>query len=291
MKLSSKIKLLSITFLFLLCQPSAIAYSEKEYLSTRDNLLNNIEHSVGKEKADAMFELARFILPFEPGVADSLIGEQFKLSQKLNYTSGIAGALYNRGLLLYFEDDLTSSLENFMNALKLYEEDGNHTEVGRTYQRLLVIFHFTGNMDRVNDYYPRIISAFEKGNNQLDLAVTYYFMGYHYNNYDIRPETAMQYLKKSIEICQKENAQPILLAGVYGSFALAHSRAKEFDAAIALLRLSNSYAEGNTDDERLTRVINYKDMGNYFMDSNQPDSARHYFLRSINERNYPTFSH
>jgi tetratricopeptide (TPR) repeat protein len=283
MKLSSKIELPSITMLFILCRLSAIAYSEMEYFRARDSLLNNIEHSIDKEKADAIFEFTRFILPFEPVIADSLINEQFILSRELSYNSGIAGAFQNRGMLLYFEDDLTGSLENLMSALKLYKDDGNHTEVGRTYQRLLVIFHFTGNMDKVNDYYPRIISAFEKENNLLELAVTYYWMGYHHNNYDIQPEKAKQYLLKSIDICKKEDVSSILLAGLYGSLALAYRQAKEIDTAIVLLRLSNSYLDGNSDDERLTRVINYKDMGIYFLQAGQADSARFYFLRSISK--------
>jgi tetratricopeptide (TPR) repeat protein len=278
-------KSFAISVLLLLVQLSAFAYSEEEYYMVRFNLMNKLELSTGRDKADVLFELTRFILPFEPIIADSLIHEQFKLSRELSYSSGTAGAFQNRGMLLYFEDDLLGSLENLMSALRLFEEDGNHTEIGRTYQRLLVLFHFTGNMDKVGAYYPRIISAFEKGNNQLDLAVSYYWMGYHHNNYDIRPEKAKQYLQKSIEICRKEEVSSILLAGLYGSLALAHKQAKDIDSAIILLRLSNSYAEGNTDDERLTRVVNYKDMGLDFLQAGKADSARFYFLRSINEAN------
>jgi tetratricopeptide (TPR) repeat protein len=270
---------------YFIVQLNAFAYSEEEYYSVRYNLMNKLELSTGSDKADALFELTRFVLPFEPVIADSLIHEQFKLSRELSYSSGTAGAFQNRGMLLYFEDDLLGSLENLMSALRLFKEDGNHTEIGRTYQRLLVLFHFTGNMDKVGAYYPRIISAFKKGNNQLDLAVSYYWMGYHHNNYDIRTEKAKQYLQKSIEICRKEEVSSILLAGLYGSLALAYKRANDVDSAIILLRLSNSYVEGNTDDERLTRVINYKDMGLDYLQAGQADSARFYFLRSISEAN------
>jgi tetratricopeptide (TPR) repeat protein len=276
-------KHLGFALVFLILQLNALAYSEKEYFTMRDSLMHKLEHSTGRNMADALFELARFILPFEPELADSLVGEQFKLSKKLNYASGTAAAFQNRGMLYYFEDDFTASIENFMEALRLFEEDENYTEIGRTYLRLLLVFHFTGNMDMVYDYYPRIISAFEKGNNQIDLAVIYYWMGYHHNNIDIRPETASLYLRKSLEICRKEKAGPVLVAGVYGSLALAHTRANQFDSAIVFLRTSNSYLLGDSDDEKLARLINYEDMGDNFFYSGQLDSARHYYISSINK--------
>jgi tetratricopeptide (TPR) repeat protein len=262
---------------------TAFSLSEEEYFRMRDSLQLRVDHSLGTERLDATTYLVRHIVMYEPETADSLIQEQFKIAEKLNYTNGKAGAYHNLGSLLFYKGDYTAAMNNWLEALNLFESLNNWHEAAQTYMRMVMVYHFTGNTDKIPVYYHRILDYFGKTNDRFFIASIYNWVGYHYNNFEVNPELAKYYLHKSIALAAEINMPSILWAGIYASLSLAYRIEGQYDSALVAMHKSFTYLEEDTDDNRLYRILGYKDLGFIYLMRQQMDSAIYYFERSIAE--------
>ena len=273
----------TLTFICILLSLPAFSLSEEEYFRIRDSLQQRVDHSRGTERLDAMTHLVRHIVMFEQETADSLIKEQFLMADKLNHINGKAGAYHSLGSLHFYKGDYSSAMNNWIEALNLYESVDNFDEAGLTYQRMIMVYHFTGNIDKVPMYYHRALDYFGRTNNRLQTALMYNWMGYHYNNYEVNPELSKYYLHKSIAVASEIDTPSILWAGMYASLSLSYRNGQQYDSALFAMSKAFTYLDGHSDDYRLYRIICYKDLGSIYLRKQQMDSAIYYFERSIAE--------
>ena len=272
-----------LIFLSVFLSLPAFSLSEEEYFHLRDSLQQRVDISRGTERLDAMTHLVRHIVMFEPETADSLIQEQFIMAEELNHINGKAGAYHNLGSLHFYKGDYSGAMNNWIEALNLYETVDNFDEAGLTYQRMIMVYHFTGNIDKVPIYYHRALDYFGRTNNRLQTALMYNWMGYHYNNFEVNPELAKYYLQKSMSVASEIDVPSILWAGMYASLSLSYRIDQQYDSALVAMHKSFTYLEEDSDDNRLYRILGYKDLGFIYLGKQQMDSAIYYFERSIAE--------
>nr|NQU92274.1 hypothetical protein [Bacteroidota bacterium] len=268
-------------FLILFLALNAVALSEQEYFHTRDSLQNILDHSAGIDRADAIFNLVRFVAYYEPGICDSLIAEEAALAEKYNDTNGLAGTHQNRGDLFYYSNNFSGALENYYNAARLFEEVGNYREAARSYLRVIIVFYFTGNKNKFVGYYQKIIDLYQKCGCSEDLAFFYYLLGFLYNHGDTQPLLAKQYLRKAIGIGEATQMPPIYLAGFNSSLSLACCNQQQYDSAIRYLYKSNSFLNDNSEDVMLHKAINVADLAKVYYLSGNNDSAMYYYKNGI----------
>jgi tetratricopeptide (TPR) repeat protein len=273
----------TLTFISILLSLPVFSLSEEEYLRMRDSLQLRVDLSHGTERLDATTYLVRHIVMFEPETADSLIQEQFIMAEKLNYINGKAGAYHNLGSLLFYKGDYTGAMNNWLEALNLFQSENNWHEAAQTYMRMVMVYHFTGNIDKIPVYYHRILDYFGKTNDKFFIAAIYNWMGYHYNNFDVNPEMAKYYLNKSIAVASEVSTPSIIWAGIYASLSASYSNEGQYDSALVAMRKSFIYLEEESDDNRLYRILGYKDLGFIYLGRRQMDSAIYYIERSIAE--------
>jgi tetratricopeptide (TPR) repeat protein len=273
---------ISLTSLFIALFLPCHSMSVKEYHHTRDSLQNILEHSTGREKVDALFEFIRFIVPYETDTCEALIAEELDLAQKLGYETGLAKACQNRGDFYYMNDKYALALDDYFKAVNIFESRKQYKEAGDTYTRIVIIFYFNANPQKFELYNAKAIECYEKCQCWGDLATAHLMFGYYYNNFTDQPDQSKFHHRSALKYFSMTSIPPIYIAGTYVSFSLAF-RPYDPDSSIFYLRKSFGFMKGDSDDEKLQRIIAYRDLGTSYYDLKDYDSARLYFDRSIRE--------
>jgi tetratricopeptide (TPR) repeat protein len=279
-----------ITILAFMFTATAVhAFSKREYHQMRDSLHFLVEHSNGAEKADALFQLIRHIGPWEPDTSKILLKEEFELVKNLDCKTGLAKAYQNSGDLHFYRNEYTLAFNDYLNALKLFDEEKSFKGMGDTYFRLSMVYYSTANFTKCEQYFEKVIESYNKCKCEKELFITYLEIGYYYNNFKIDPQLAKQYHRKALSYLEQTNLSPFFHAATYISYELSYSQGQQYDSAIYILKQAQKYSKGYSKDEILLNSIIFQRLGNNYYFIEEYDSAMHYSKLSINEADKISF--
>ncbi len=259
---------------------TAWSYSKTEYFKTRDSLQARVNKSTNSAKADALFLLIRHITPYEKGSFQNLINEMKALNQQLDYPQAKAYYLQNMGDYYYYYNDLPKALDSYLQAIKIFVDEGNFKEAGMTYFRTVLTYYFTGNAEKIELYFPQAIRNFELCSCKTELAIMYYYLGYYHTNFNIQTELAQEYLHLAMKLGRESKLPSMYFAGFYSSLALSYRLESKNDSSIILLQKSNQLLGGNTNNDLLHKIINYNSLGISYENQQLIDSAIVYYNKS-----------
>ncbi len=154
--------------------------------------------------------------------------EALELSQKLNYTNGLAGAYAAIGSFYRQQGDYAKATEYQIYALQEYEKLNRYTGISSASNNLGVLYYRQGNWKEALKYYRKSLFLAQKYKESVDEATYLLNIGevhQELQNYD----SAIYYEVKTIKISQKLDIQDNIAyaLGIIGQVSMAQKRYAE----------------------------------------------------------------
>ncbi|MBK8366253.1 MAG: tetratricopeptide repeat protein [Bacteroidetes bacterium] len=258
----------------------------------------SIQKSFGqKEVADSLFKTLKTSIPdstraknlvtlsevagWRVGKYDTaliLANEAKKLSEKINFKSGIANSYNNIANVYYFQENYKEALKNYSLALAIYQEIGSKKGIANTNNNVANIQANLGNYNEALKAYFSALKIFEERGDKKLIAAMYdnICMIYEYQkNY----EEAINYCNKALTLQKAVNDK----SGIeYSYFNIGriyseqknYTKALEYDslALILTIELDDKVGSGNI----------YNNVGNIYSNTGNYDKALEAYLKAKN---------
>ena len=210
-------------------------------------------------------------------LAQKKIDSLIILSNQLNYTEGLAESFNLRGSINRDQSNLRDALDNFLSAIKLFEElkmpvkvAGIHNNIGLIYAeikeyRTALAYYFKA--EKIN------LSSDHKG----FLAINYNNIATCYQKLN-QFNSAQTYLNKSLALRQ-EISDTMGMAMAYHNIGINHQLTDDNDSAVFFFNKSLSYL-GNM-NENMGHAYNYLELGNSYLQKKKLAEAENYLLNAL----------
>jgi len=259
-----------------------------------DSLLQVLseEGEESTEYVDQLNKTAYEIRSSYPVIMENLARKAVDISNKLNYTKGIASAYREIGSSHWMRGNYGKALENYLHSRDLFIELND--SLGIVSSSVNIGLVYTEQHDAMAmDYYKLAKAYYEKSNNQRRLARVLGNIGFHFFNQELYDsaciyfnqsliihqkrendfgialqhhnvgdtylilgdyEVAFGHLQKSIEL-KKKLSLFSGLASSYNSMGELFREKGDFDQAVSYYKLGLSFAD-SVDSKRFMRIIN-----------------------------------
>ena len=177
-------------------------------------------------------------------------------------------SLNKAAVINYHEGNYRHAYELLIRALALIEETGEDAGLIKIYTNIGNIYYRFKAYDRARHYYSMALSLQP---DSVSLSVLYNNMGAIGVDTGVG-DSALYYLRKSMQI-SRSNDLPYLPSSL-NSIASLHQRQRQYDSAFYYYRQAIDASRRNNKKEE--EAYNLSDMGNLFLETGHPDSARHY---------------
>lgn len=142
-----KVRIIIISFLiFQLFQVNGQISREMQRINA-DSLYQELPRSKGAEKIDALNKIAFKLCYKYPDSCISLANKTIRLSKTLDYKKGEATGHFNLGNGYFFLDSIKQSVTNYLNALSIFDNIDNCTEMGYTLSILSILNWRAGRLE------------------------------------------------------------------------------------------------------------------------------------------------
>lgn len=205
--------------------------------------------------------------------ADSLL----IISKKINYKPGIAEAYNLKGIINRDQSNLRDALDNYLKALKLFEDLKIPTEVAGVQNNIGLIYAEIKEYRTALSYYFKAEKINLSGNKKNYLAINYNNIATCYQKLK-QYSSAQIYLNKSLALRQ-EKQDTIGMAMAYHNIGINHQLTNEKDSAIYFFNKSLGYLGHMSPN--IGHAYNYLELGNTFLQQGKLDEAEKYLLNSL----------
>lgn len=205
--------------------------------------------------------------------ADSL----FILSKEINYTEGVAESYNLKGVINRDQSNLKDALDNFLNALTLFEGLKMPVKVAGIQNNIGLIYAEIKEYRTALAYYFKAEKINISNNEKSRLAINYNNMATCYQKLN-QFSSAQTYLQKSL-ILRQEVADTIGMAMAYHNIGINHQLTNDKDSAIIFFNKSLSYLSNMS--ENIGHAYNYLELGNTLLQKGKLAEAERYLLNSL----------
>lgn len=169
------------------------------------------------------------------------------------------------------------SMKYYEQALELLKGTGADSIAARAYNGLGVRYIKKSDYPNALDNYFKALRLFEKENDVYGMGGVLANIG---EVYQVKndPGTAKKYILQSMEISKKANDISSYLFAAQ-TLANIYGMNNQFDSALAIDRMGIAAADSMGSKKMASSF--YNNMGNCYMYSNRPDSARYYFMKCL----------
>jgi serine phosphatase RsbU (regulator of sigma subunit) len=197
------------------------------------------------------------------------------LSEKVNYTKGIAEAYNLKGVINRDKSNLKVALEYYLKALTLFQELKLPKRIAGMQNNIGLIYA------EIKEYRTALAYYFkaEKTNKieNLDLAVIYNNIATCYQNLK-QFNSAQTYLSKSLKIRKAIN-DSMGIAMAFHNIGVNHQLTNNHDSALNYFNKSLSFL-GN-ENENIGHAYNYLEIGNTLLQNGDIKKAEPYLLKAL----------
>ncbi|WP_420319141.1 tetratricopeptide repeat protein [Ekhidna sp.] len=256
-----------------LCSSGLIAQDNIE------ELIDVIENSSDLiRKVEAMNELSYIIRNSNPDSSILLSVQAEQLARSMNYPLGEADAIMNRGIGHTSLGEYYPALQEFMVALKMYEDLNNKNSQAKILNNIGRAYNFIGDTKLALNYYEQAAKLYDELNNKARQGVLLNNIGHIHKqkkNYDL----ALEYLRKSLH---RANSLNIIDNAFYATYNIGSTfmYLNEPDSAFKYLNFTAELAEQYRDQYVLS--LTYIDLGMMHYKLDQPIKAELYFKKAYN---------
>lgn len=205
--------------------------------------------------------------------ADSL----FILSKQINYTEGIAESYNLKGIINRDQSNLKDALDNYLNALKLFEDLKMPVKVAGIQNNIGLIYAEIKEYRTALAYYFKAEKINIAKHEKSLLAINYNNMATCYQKLN-QFSSAQTYLQKSL-ILRQEVSDTIGMAMAYHNIGINHQLTNDNDSAIYFFNKSLSYLSNMS--ENIGHAYNYLELGNTLLQKGKLREAEVYLLNSL----------
>ena len=194
-------------------------------------------------------------------MADSMVNEELKLANALNYKTGIAHAYSSMGVVANYQSDYSHSLEYLLKSLKLFESDSDKDGMGIAYKYIGAVYAHQGDTTNAFDYLRKALKIFYVLKDTNYIASSLLSMGNLYETKSMHTK-ALAPLRKSflyfIKINNKDGEASALMfiGGIYRNERL-------YDSAQNYVECGKQIFEELKDNDGISRSYNL--LGNIYM--------------------------
>jgi tetratricopeptide (TPR) repeat protein/serine phosphatase RsbU (regulator of sigma subunit) len=197
--------------------------------SKTDSLLNLLSKSEQDTNRILLLnELRRAYSSFLPSKSFEYGKEALELSQKLNYTKGLANSYGGLGSFYRQQGDYGKATEYQLNALKYYEKLSKYNGIATANNNLGVLYYRQGNWQEAMKYYQKALYLAKKQQKEEDIATYILNIGEVHQELQ-QYDSAIFYERKVIEISERLNIQDNIAyaIGIIGQVYMAQKKYTE----------------------------------------------------------------
>lgn len=248
-----------ILFLFLCLSAGSFGQVDTAYF-------NSYNDHISKLIDNGNYELAQL-------KADSLL----LISKKQDYKPGIAEAYNLKGIINRDQSNLRDALDNYLEALKLFEALKLPTKVAGIQNNIGLIYAEIKEYRTALAYYFKAENINRAGQKKSYLAINYNNIATCYQKLK-QYSSAQIYLNKSLALRQ-EKADTVGMAMAYHNIGINHQLTGEKDSAIYFFHKSLGYLSRM--NPNIGHAYNYLELGNTLLQQDKPDEAEGYLLNAL----------
>jgi serine phosphatase RsbU (regulator of sigma subunit) len=227
----------------------------KKYNNQISDLIDNGDYDIAHKKIDSLFIFSR----------------------KINYIEGVAESYNLRGAINRDQSNLHDALDNFSNALVLFEQLKMPVKVAGIQNNLGLIYSEIKEYRTALAYYFKAEKINVSRNQKAFLAINYNNIATCYQKMK-QFTSAKIYLNKSLAL-RKEVSDTVGMAMAYHNIGINHQLTNERDSAIFFFNKSLGYLNGMS--ENIGHAYNYLELGNTLLQQNKITEAEKYLLNAL----------
>jgi serine phosphatase RsbU (regulator of sigma subunit) len=219
------------------------------------NLIDNGNYELAQVKADSMLII----------------------SKKLDYKPAIAEAYNLKGIIDRDQSNLRDALDNYLQALKLFEDLKLPTKVAGIQNNIGLIYAEIKEYRTALSYYFKAEAINVAGNKKNYLAINYNNIATCYQKLK-QYSSALIYLNKSLALRQ-EKADTVGMAMAYHNIGINHQLTGDKDSALYFFHKSLGYLYQM--DPNIGHAYNYLELGNTLLQQGKLNDAEAYLLQAL----------
>ena len=196
----------------------------------------------------------------DPEKALPYANEQLKVSQKIGYKWGIAKALNIQATVYDNRGDYESALKAYLDAKKVYTQNGNSLDVIDVNNGIGIIYAKKGIYTEALKYMLMALAVAKKENDYLGLVTTYNNLGIIYKKQGKHNE-ALKYYSDCLALQLKDERQ-VRLSYTYLNIGNLYSIKKQYKRAINYF--NNGLKSALKEQDNISLGNNYCALGNLY---------------------------
>jgi serine phosphatase RsbU (regulator of sigma subunit) len=201
----------------------------------------------------------------------------FILSKQINYTEGVAESYNLKGAINRDQSNLKDALDDFLSALKLFEELKMPVKVAGIQNNIGLIYAEIKEYRTALAYYFKAEKINISSKQKSRLAINYNNMATCYQKLK-QYSSAQTYLQKSL-LLRQEVSDTVGMAMAYHNIGINHQLTNDKDSAIIFFNKSLSYLSNMS--ENIGHAYNYLELGNTLLQQHKLPEAEKYLLSAL----------
>jgi tetratricopeptide (TPR) repeat protein len=200
-------------FIFLFICLANLGFSQSDEFKNEDTLRINELNTTGRD----------FIIKGSYPKADSLINLALKLSELVNFKSGLFNAYTNKGIIFWYQDNYPKALENEFKALDVAEHLNNKFFISRALANIGLVYGSKKGYDKALDYYLKALKIKEEIGDKKAVAILLGNIARIYK--DLKDYTgSLDYYFKSLKVLEQVKNNKGLIALNYSEIGYIYQQ-------------------------------------------------------------------
>jgi signal transduction histidine kinase len=201
------------------------------------------------------------------------------LASSLNEKEKLARLYILNGFCYRIKADFDKSLENYLNATRIYEKEDKRNKLGSAYISVADVYSDIKNIKKASEYYDKAEIIILKQKDSFELSHLYFEKGILFDK-DKDHETSMQYFQKAYAIGKLLKNDMVITNALSAIGANYKSSGKVKEALNCYDTVKQIYTQNNkeTADLMASLYINY---GEAYLKGNDLTNAKAAFEKSI----------
>ena len=201
------------------------------------------------------------------------------LAIKINEQDKLARLYILNGFCYRIKADFEKSLENYLNATRIYEKEDKRNRLGAAYISVGDVYSDTKNVPKASEYYDKAEVIILKQKDSFELSHLYFEKGILYDKNNGN-DTSMQFFKKAYQIGKLLKSDMVITNALSAIGANYKSRGNFREALKSYDTVKQIYNTKhiNTPDLLAALFINY---GEAYLKANNFENAKVAFQKSI----------
>lgn len=309
-----KIKLITIYLLSFILFAN---YLKAQIESEKDSLESLLPFAKDYQRVDIYIALADILKQTDTATAIDYAQQSFKISNKISYSKGLAGAYIILGFIDIERNDYKNAKTKYLYAISYAIKSNDLNTISWAYQNMGNLYDIQSDYSKAMRYYMGALNKAEKSGNQKRIAMAYNQMGslyleikdtikaefYYTKAYTILKEhgdeiafarvssnlgnifkfthhemRALNYYNQSLEIFKKNNMQADI-SNVLNNIGMVYLSKRNFKKAFQFV--NESYEVDKLKSNYFNTTISSLNLGSIYFETKKIDSALYFSMQAM----------